>query len=423
MKHRAAQALPAVALVVGLLLAGLLAGCVTAESWEATRLLQDIDASGGPSALKEQTPEPLRTTERYAVAGRDNVADFYHPRQPLGGVLVLVPGFTREGKDDPRVVELARSLARVRFLVMVPQVPGSRSLRVRLEDAGTIADALRHLQGSRPQAAGLGVGVVAISYAVGLSVLAALEVPEAARPDFLVGVGGYYDTAAVVTFATTGRYRLPGSGRWENGRPLPAAKWIFLASNAAVLEDAADRRALEALGERCFSGCEPEREALAAQLGPQGRALLALVTNRDPARVPALIAALPPAVQEQMARLSLRRHDLAPLAGRLILVHGRRDPLIPYSESLALARAVPGSEVFLIDGFSHITPEGTGWAGRLQLIDAIQAVLARRAPAAHQAQARDAWLSPPAAARGAAARPPAAPPPGRRGQSSGSSET
>jgi hypothetical protein len=40
---------------------------------------------------------------------------------------------------------------------------------------------------------------------------------------------------------------------------------------------------------------------------------------------------------------------------------------------------VPGSELFLIDGFSHITPEGVGWGGQLQLIGAIQAVLARRA--------------------------------------------
>src|SRR3546814_17948071 len=48
---------------------------------------------------------------------------------------------------------------------------------------------------------------------------------------------------------------------------------------------------------------------------------------------------------------------------------------------MALARAVPGSELFLIDGFSHITPEAVGWAGQLQLVSAIQAVLERRATA------------------------------------------
>lgn len=381
MKHRVKKVLLPVPLPA-VLLAVLLGGCVTAQSWEATRLLQDIDAAGGPSALKQQTPEPERTTERYSIDGRSNVADFYHPRQPLGGALVLVPGFTQEGKNDLRLVELARSLARARFLVMVPEVPGSRELRVRLEDSRTIAEALRYLQRSRPEAARRGVGVVAISYAVGLAVLAALKLPEAARPDFLVGVGGYYDTTAVVTYATTGRYRLPGSERWRRGEPLEAAKWIFLATNASVLQDDSDRRRLQGLGERCFAQCDPDIEALRRELGPQGRALLHLVTNRDPARVPALIAAQPESARRQMARLSLANKDLAPLAGRLILVHGRADPLIPYSESMALARAVPRSELFLIDGFSHITPEGVGWGGQLQLVSAIQAVLERRAPAA-----------------------------------------
>ena len=81
-----------------------------------------------------------------------------------------------------------------------------------------------------------------------------------------------------------------------------------------------------------------------------------------------------------MELLSLSRRDLSALRGKLILIHGRLDPLIPYSESLALGAAVPGSEVFVIDGFSHITPRGVGWAGQLQLVSAIQAVLDRRAP-------------------------------------------
>lgn len=355
-----------------------LGGCVTAESWEATQLLRDIDAAGAPSTLKQTTPNPQRTTLHYTVAGRAGLADLYEPGQPLEGALILVPGFTEAGKDDRRVVELARSLARARFAVLVPEVPGSRELRVRLEDAQTIADALRFLNRQRPEIARHGVGVVAISYAVGLAVLAALEVEDEAPADFLVAIGGYYDTAAVVTFATTGRYRLPGEARWRRGKPLAAAKWIFLAGNAAVLSDPRDRRRLEALGRECFNGCAPDAAALAAELGAEGRSLLALITNDDPARVPELLRALPESVTTRLRTLSLSRHDLSPLAGRLILVHGRLDPLVPFSESLALARAVPDTEIFVIDGFSHITPRGVGWAGQLQLVNAIKAVLERR---------------------------------------------
>lgn len=369
---------PVMKALLPLVLFLLLQACVSAQSWEATHLLQDIEAGFGPSTLKNTTPTPTRSSESYTIEGRANLADVYHPNRPPGGALLLVPGFTPDGKDDPRVVALATTLARARFLVMVPEVPGSRERRVRLEDKRTITDALRHLRASRPEVAARTTGAVAISYAVGLAVLAALELDEAMRPHFLVGLGGYHDTRAVVTYATTGRYRLPGSGRWHEGYPLAAAKWIFLATNAAVLEDDADRRRLQDLGEDCFEGCAPDVAALEQTLGPQGRALLALITNRDPARVPALISALPAAVRAQMAELSLAGRDLRALKGRLILIHGRADPLIPYSESMALARAVPSSELFLVDGFSHITPQGLDWGGQLQLVSAVQAVLARR---------------------------------------------
>ena len=358
----------------------LVGGCVSRESWEATRLLKDIDAGPGPSALKAETPLPSRLTVAYDFGGPPGSADLYQPNQPLGGALVLVPGFTPQGKNDPRVIDLARSLARARFLVLVPDVPGSREERVRLDDAQSIADAMRYLAREQPQAASRGVGVVAISYAVGLAALASLKTGDEAPLDFLVGIGGYFDTTAVVTFATTGRYRRPGSRRWRDGKPLSAAKWIFLASNINVLSSAEDRQRLEAIAERCVRGCDPEAEALNADLGPEGRSLLTLIVNRDPDRVPALLEALPPSVTTQLAQLSLSGRNLSSLAGRVILVHGRLDPLIPYSESLAFGQAVPGTEVFVIDGFSHINPRNVGWTGQLQLIDAIQAVLKRRQP-------------------------------------------
>ncbi|MDP1633773.1 MAG: hypothetical protein Q8L69_03705, partial [Gallionellaceae bacterium] len=91
---------------------------------------------------------------------------------------------------------------------------------------------------------------------------------------------------------------------------------------------------------------------LAAQLGGEGRAVLALVTNRDRDRFPALFEALPANMKRDFSALSLAGKDLKRLQARLILVHGRNDNLIPYPETLALANAV-GKErarVFLIHG-------------------------------------------------------------------------
>src|SRR3546814_17081645 len=109
-----------------------------------------------------------------------------------------------------------------------------------------------------------------------------------------------------------------------------------------MLQDESDRRRLQDLGTRCFGGCDPNIDALAHELGPQGRALLALVTNRDAARVPPLIAALPEPVQEQLGRRALATRDLPPPAGRLILVPGRRATLMPPRARKAPLPAPPG---------------------------------------------------------------------------------
>jgi len=108
------------------------AGCISAESWEAVRVLKDVIARGEPSDLKAMTPPPSRSEVRFAVEGRAHLADLYHPNQPIGAKLVLIPGFTQYGKDDARLVDLATSLSRARFMVLVPNLTGSREIRVAL---------------------------------------------------------------------------------------------------------------------------------------------------------------------------------------------------------------------------------------------------------------------------------------------------
>jgi alpha-beta hydrolase superfamily lysophospholipase len=74
-------------------------------------------------------------------------------------------------------------------------------------------------------------------------------------------------------------------------------------------------------------------------------------------------------------------HDLSRLRADVILLHGRGDNLIPYTESIALAAALPESQVqlFLIDGLAHVDfrPKAHDVP---QLLDAMEALLAKRMP-------------------------------------------
>lgn len=356
---------PALALAVALLVA--LAGCAPARHYEAVRVLQDFAAGTADSRLKRTTPAPLRQTFAYTVAARAHRADLYLPATldgcaawlpaPAGdaparcpcAALVAVPGAVPQGKDDPRLVAFATTLARAGFAVMVPDLAGYRQLRIRPSDAREIADAFAWISRQPELAPDGNAGMFAFSYSVGPAVLAALEDDIREQVRFVVGLGGYHDLPRAMLFFTTGWFEHAGAR--QHIEPDDTGRMVLAYSSLDYLADgAADREVFDRMVALRMRDPKADLAPLAAGLSPGARAVYALAVNDDPARFAELFARLPPAMREDIARLDLARHDLAPLQARLILVHGRNDNLIPYTESLALAAAVPAGQarVFLI---------------------------------------------------------------------------
>lgn len=363
----------------------LLSACSPSRMIESKALLEDLAAGGGPSTLKAETAPPERRLVRFGADARQHEGHLYRPGDGAAdAALVVVPGVTPAGKDDRRFVAFARSLARTRFEVLVPEIANLRALKVGPGDAEPIADALRALTGdgrideeaSRPRKA----GIVAISYAAGPAVLAALDPAARDRVAFLLLIGGYRDITAVVTYFTTGHYRAGPGAPWRRGTPQPRAKWAFLESNLSLIEDPADAEALGALAQRKTRRPEADIADLVAGLGPEGRSIIALLTNRDPDAVPELITGLPERIAADMRGIDLAAHDLSKLRAKLILVHGRDDPVIPYTESEALAAAATGTEtsLTLLDNLPHVDLGAPGTEDALRLWAAAYRVLEER---------------------------------------------
>lgn len=353
-------------------------GCVPGRFIEAARVLADIDAGSGPSALKARTPTPQRRAVSYTVEGRARSGDLYLPGDGALAAMVLVPGVTPEGKDDRRLVAFATTLARARFEVLVPEVAGLRRHQVGPDDVRILADAglfLDRRGGGRRR-----LGMTAISYAVGPAVLALFEAGLAGRVDFLVAIGGYHDMEAVIAFFTTDRYRRDAAEPWRFRRANAYGKWVFVRSNLERIGDPEDRRLLAEMVERKLADPEAEVADLAERLGAEGGAVHALLANRDPERVADLIAALPAGMAADIAALDLKRRDLKGLSGRFVLIHGRDDPIIPETESQALAAALPSERVdlYLVDSLDHIDPQPAGPIDSLILLQAIYKVLTLR---------------------------------------------
>ncbi len=364
----------------GLLLALLaaLSGCAPRlGDSEAALAMEDIVAGSGDSRLKARTPSPLRSPIAYEVEGRRYSGDLYLPGEPVRAAILLVPGVVATGKDDVRLVALARTLARLQFAVLVPDLHGLREYRVRAADAGEVADAFRYLL-SRSELVPEGrAGIAGFSYGAGPVLLAALESDIRDRVHFILTLGGYYDLRSIVTYFTTGYYRERAGGPWRYREPSSYIKWVFTLSNADLLDSEADRAALRALGRSVIGG----QELRVAELQPDAAALYALLSNEDPERVPVLIEQLSPRILGELEGMDPASQDLSLLRARAILVHGRSDTMIPYTESVALARVLPPEQVqlFLIEGFAHVDVQPTR-RDIPQLLAAMEALLAQLAP-------------------------------------------
>ena len=355
----------------------LLAGCTPTRHYEAALVLQDIAAAHGLSRFKQVTAAPLRHSISYEVSGRSRNADLYLPGKLEGcertqaainphpatvrvpdcprAAIVIVPGAVPQGKDDPRLMAFAATLARAGFAVLAPDLAGFRELSIRPSDAREIADAFTYLLG-RPDLARDGrAGIIAFSYAVGPALLAALEDDIREQVRFVMGVGGYHDLHRAMRFFITGWFE--HEGKWHYFTPDDTGKMVLLYSSLGYLTDGRARAVFDRMVALRTRDSHADLTPLAAELSADSRAVYELAAHTDPARFHELLARLPEAMRADISQLDLSRHDLKRLKARLILVHGMNDNLIPYPESLALAAAAPEGQaaVFLIHRvLSHV---------------------------------------------------------------------
>lgn len=344
------------------------------RAYEAGRWLmefaQSAEARGGLRPM-------MRAPVSYEVDGRRYNADIYRPLAPPRAALVLLHGASAGGKDEPRLVDFAATLAAARFIVLVPDLVHLRKLQLRAATRTDVVDAVRYMTSAPELIPNQNLGIVAISVAAGPAIAAALEpaIPEQLR--FVFAIGGYYDMLTTLTFATTGYFHDGTQGHRQE--PNDYGKWVFALSNVEMLKSLADRQAITAIARRKLKDRGASVDALVARLTPEGEVLYRFLANTDPDQVQRLHAALPPEVRAEIEALSLSNKNLSTIRASLILVHGRDDTIIPYSESIALARALPPArtQLFLVRGLFHVDLKA-GLGDYWQLWRAAYALLKQR---------------------------------------------
>jgi dienelactone hydrolase len=371
-----------------LVLCTALSGCTTPDfgDSEAGLALEDLASGLSASRLAALAPQPSRESISFITGGEERAADLYRPSRSARAGIVLVPGVVAQGRRDARIIAMANALARLDFTVLVPDMPGVRSFQMRSSDVREVADTFAWLA-SRPELAPPGhIGIAGFSYGAGPVLLAALQPDIREQVHFVLAVGGYYSLENVVTYLTTGYYPVvepAGKALSETGRtsPHPYGEAAFIRSNLDLLERPADRGFFRGYAEYIIGNRIDEDEPVPAYLAPDAQAFYNLLTNHLPGQVPALLEKLPSRMRTELEGIDPAAHDLSQLRADVILLHGRGDNLIPYTESIALAGALPESQVqlFIIDGLAHVDfrPKTHDVP---QLLVAMEALLAQRMP-------------------------------------------
>lgn len=365
-------------LVIGmaLIVLALAAGPRILRGYQAALALADLAGYSVP-ALLDLRPQAFSQPLEFAVDGRRYQADGYRPAGTIRAGLLLVHGLIAEGRQDPRLQAFAHTLARAGFFVLVPDIPTLRALQLLPETVREIGDGFHYLNASPAWTPQGRAGMAAISVALGPALLAKREPQTNRAVRFVLGIGGYYDLPRLLSYHTTGHY--PGPNGALARPPNERAKWAFVHSYAGRLAGPAESMTLREIATMKLHDPQAPAEAQRRRLGDEGRALLAFVDNRDPALSATLLSRLPQRIQDDVARLNLAGQDLSGLSGRLLLVHGADDDIIPAAESEALARALPPerTRLFLLGGLQHVDAPA-GALNAWQLWRAIDALLAER---------------------------------------------
>lgn len=363
---------------------------VSGPPWLPTRdaldFLADMVAAGKPSRLTARTPEPTRETIAVPLPeGGTNPADLYLGPTPPRAGLLLVPGVARGGKNEPRMILLAKRFARLGFAVLVPHLETLDHLNVRPYHCRLIVATFAHLMANPSWSPDGRVGIGGLSFAMGTGVLAALDPLIADRVRFIFCIGGYFDLMAQCRFATTGWHQPMGPdgrlGPWEQVRQDHYGRWVLGAGLATHIQDPASQAAFREMVERKLPNVEADIDDLEARLeDPAARLLLDFVHRNSREVYEERFASLPAPMRQDLHALDVAPRDLSPLKARLILVHGLIDNLIPPVQSQRLHLAVPAgrSHLYLVGGLRHVTMVKPGPVGVWQMLRSVTDLLRER---------------------------------------------
>jgi pimeloyl-ACP methyl ester carboxylesterase len=329
----------------------LAAVAVSAAAWplvrehlQAIAVLREVAGQPVPWIARTQTvavtTEDLSFPAESATGQQMVRARLYVPKgRPDAPALVVFHGVHHLGIDEPRMMGFAAAMASCGIRVLTPELPDIKDYHVSEDSVRTIGESAKWYA----RQTGGPVGVMGLSFAGGLALVAAADPLYHPYFKFVFAVGSQDSMDRVSRFYWTGRDVRP-DGSTE---VLPAHEYGPLVLEYEYLEDflpAQDLGPVRAvLRAHLYEDRKAEAEASLGLNEVQKREALALMDAAS-AETRARIAASLKKHTSEMAGLSPHGR-LETMSTPVYLLHGEADNIIPSAETLWMASELPREDL------------------------------------------------------------------------------
>ena len=299
----------------------------------------------GPVSTRDTTIEGRGGTMRVRI---------YEPSTRRSRTVLLTGGVHAKGIDEPRLMKLARDMAVAGTPVVTAEIADLLQYRITPKLTDALEDAIVWLGGERGLAPDGKVGVIGISFAGGLSIVAAGRPKAAPHVAYVWSFGGHSSLPDVVSFLCTG-IQPDGTPRAPHDYGvivtlMNTAEQVVPADQVAPLRAAImsnmQAQHLAMVDQKAAAAEFKRAQAITAALPEPARTLMTYANARD---VKALGPILLPHTGAFTGDAALSPARTTTVTAPVFLLHGADDNVVPAIESRRLAAVLaPRAPVHLL---------------------------------------------------------------------------
>ncbi|MFQ6608294.1 MAG: hypothetical protein ACE5EE_07125 [Fidelibacterota bacterium] len=266
----------------------------------------------------------------------------YHPHSiSKASALILFQGASPSGEKHEVINRLARGLAKVGFRVFIPRLPRLKEILIRVETIERIIEVFQQVQERRDIFADR-ITVIGFSFSGSLLVKACLDRRMNGLPARVLCYGSYFDLERTLEFVLTGEY-----GYGERQYRLEPHEWGSTVFFHNYLEELDGDFNIDALRNYFLSLIEEDSKKAEnyALLSKKEKDFIDLI-NHDREESLRMARAVIPRLRPIIETLS-PRYFIQEINFPVYLVHGAKDNMIPFTETMAFSEALEqqGKEV------------------------------------------------------------------------------